>query len=202
MLAGIADVVAPPANSKVKAPPRHLRVLRAPAGLAKLEESTDKKLADLAKRAASGLSWPGKPGDTTPPLTPLTPEQEKRFTAGRESFTQICAQCHQPSGLGQEGIAPPLVDSEWVLGAPERVARIALNGVRGPIQVGKRSVDLEMPGLYALTDEQIASVLTYIRREWGHEGSPISPEIVAKVRKESVPRGQAQWTADELLQIK
>jgi mono/diheme cytochrome c family protein/glucose/arabinose dehydrogenase len=202
MLAGIADVVAPPANSKVKAPPRHLRVLRAPAGLAKLEESTDKKLADLAKRATSGLSWPGKPGDTTPPLTPLTPEQEKRFTAGRESFTQICAQCHQPSGLGQEGIAPPLVDSEWVLGAPERVARIALNGVRGPIQVGKRSVDLEMPGLYALTDEQIASVLTYIRREWGHEGSPISPEIVAKVRKESVSRGQAQWTADELLKIK
>ena len=124
------------------------------------------------------MSWPGKPGDKTPPLTPLTPEQEKRFAAGHESFTQICAECHQPSGLGQEGVAPPLVDSEWVLGPPERLARIALNGLHGPLKVGKKTIDMEMPGLKALPDEQIASILTYVRREWGHEAGPVDPKLV------------------------
>ncbi len=202
MLAGAAEAIAPAPNPKVKTPPRRLRVLREPAGLTKMEASGDKKLAELAKRAIGGLSWPGKAGDNTPPLVPLTPVEQKRFAAGRESFGQVCALCHQPSGLGQEGIAPPLVDSEWALGSPERFARIALNGVRGPIKVGKRTVDLEMPGLYALDDEQIASMLTYVRREWGHEASPVSPELVAKVRKESAGRGQAQWTPEELLQMK
>jgi mono/diheme cytochrome c family protein len=202
MLAGAVEAIVPPANSKIKTAPRRLRVLREPVSLTKLESSGDKKLADLAKRAIGGLSWPGKAGDNTPPLKPLTPVEQKRFAAGREAFGQICAQCHQPSGLGQEGIAPPLVDSEWALGSPERFARIALNGVRGPIKVGRRTVDLEMPGLYALDDEQIASMLTYVRREWGHEASPISPELVAKVLKESAGRGQAQWTPEELLQIK
>jgi mono/diheme cytochrome c family protein len=68
--------------------------------------------------------------------------------------------------------------------------------------VGKTTTDLEMPGLYALPDEQIASVLTYVRREWGHEGSPVATEDVVRVRKASVDRGQLQWTAEELLQLR
>jgi mono/diheme cytochrome c family protein len=204
MLAGIVEAVAPPSVTGKGKPVviRRLRLLREPAGLATLLKSTDKKVSELAKKAESGLSWPGKPGDNTPPLTPLTPEQQKSFAAGRETFSTICAQCHQPSGLGQEGVAPPLVDSEWVLGPVDRLARIALNGLHGPIKVGKTTTDLEMPGLYALPDEQIASVLTYVRREWGHEGSPVATEDVVRVRKASVDRGQLQWTAEELLQLR
>jgi mono/diheme cytochrome c family protein/glucose/arabinose dehydrogenase len=204
MLAGIVEAVAPPASNGKGKPivVRRLRLLHGPAGLTKLLASPDRKVVDLAKKAEAGLSWPGKPGDDTPPLTPLNPEQQKLFTAGRETFSQICAQCHQASGLGQEGVAPHLVDSEWVLGSPDRLVRIALNGVHGPIKVGKQTVDLEMPGLYALPDDQIASVLTYVRREWGHEGGPISPAEVAKIRSASADRGQTQWTADELLQVK
>jgi mono/diheme cytochrome c family protein/glucose/arabinose dehydrogenase len=204
LLAGIVEAVAPKPAGKGKPAnvTRKLRVTRQPPGLAKLLASQDKKLAELASRAQGGLSWPGKPGDTTPPLKPLTPDQQKLFAAGRETFTTICAQCHQPSGLGQDGVAPPLVDSPWVLGSPDRVTRIALNGLHGPVVVGRKTYDLEMPGLYALPDEQIAGVLTYIRREWGHEGSPISIEEVARVRKESADRGQTQWTAGELLKIK
>ena len=33
----------------------------------------------------------------------------------------------------------------------------------------------EMPGLGVLDDEQIAAVLTYLRREWGHTAPPIDP---------------------------
>ena len=53
-----------------------------------------------------------------------------------------------------------------------------------------------------LTDEQIASILTYVRREWGHEADAIEIATVAKVRADTATRGDAQWTMDELLKIK
>jgi mono/diheme cytochrome c family protein len=199
MLAGMADALVPSAKSKVT--PRRLRLLREPPALASLLESDNKKVAELAKKAESVMSWPGKPGDTTPPLKPLTEAQQKRFAAGHDLFGQICAQCHQPSGLGADGIAPPLVDSEWALGPDERVVRIVLNGLHGPITVGKKSVELEMPGLHVMSDEQLASMLTYIRREWGHEGNPVEPETIARVRQETADRGDLQWTAEELMQL-
>jgi hypothetical protein len=37
--------------------------------------------------------------------------------------------------LGQPGLAPPLADSEWVLGPDQRLARILLHGAEGPITV-------------------------------------------------------------------
>jgi mono/diheme cytochrome c family protein len=116
-------------------------------------------------------------------------------------FGQICAQCHQPSGLGAAGIAPPLVDSEWALGPDERVVRIVLNGLHGPISVGKKTVELEMPGPHVMSDEQLASILTYVRREWGHEGEPVDPQTIAKVRQETADRGDVQWTAEELMEV-
>jgi mono/diheme cytochrome c family protein len=148
------------------------------------------------------MSWPGKPGDNTPPLTPLTAEQQKLYAAGQLLFSQTCANCHQPSGLGMDGVAPPLVDSEWVLGPQDRVCRIVLHGLHGPVTVGRKTVDMEMPALGTFTDEQIASVLTYIRREWGHEGSPVEVSEVEKVRKETAGRGDLQWTMAELLKVK
>jgi len=200
LLAGIVDAVLP--DPKSKTPARRLRMQRQPDGLEKLTSNADKKIAELANKAAGAMSWPGKPGDTTPPLVPLTTVQEKRYAAGRDLFTQLCAVCHQPSGLGQDGTAPALVDSEWVLGTEERSVRIILHGLRGPIKVGKKTVDMEMPNISTLSDEQIASVLTYIRREWGHEGKPVEPESVQRIRAATATRGDIQWTAEELLLIK
>jgi mono/diheme cytochrome c family protein/glucose/arabinose dehydrogenase len=200
MLSGVAEAVTPAPKSKIRM--RRLRMPKEPPALPVLLASKDTKLVELSERIAAGMSWPNKPGDTTPPLTPLTSPQQARFETGRVLFTQICAQCHQPSGLGQEGLAPPLVDSEWVLGPKERLARIVINGVHGPIKVGRKTMELEMPGLGALDDEQISSVMTYIRREWGHEGSPVEPKAVTDVRKETSTRGELQWTMEELLAIK
>jgi hypothetical protein len=49
----------------------------------------------------------------------------------------------------------------------------------------------------ALTDTQIAGVLTYIRREWEHGASPISTEFVARIRSENTLRSKS-WTGEEL----
>jgi mono/diheme cytochrome c family protein len=41
-----------------------------------------------------------------------------------------------------------------------------------------------MPAQDNLTDKQIADVLTYVRNAWGNKAPAVSPEEVAKIRKE------------------
>jgi mono/diheme cytochrome c family protein len=50
-------------------------------------------------------------------------------------------------------------------------------------------------------DEELASVLTYVRRSWGNVGDPVTPAQVKQVRDQT--RGRAgPWTAEELDAIK
>jgi mono/diheme cytochrome c family protein len=120
---------------------------------------------------------------------------------GRAIFQKICIACHQQDGEGKEGVAPPLAGSEWVK-APggERLVRILLNGLNGPIQVEGKTWNLVMPPWREnLDDEQIAIVLNYIRSQWGGEGAPpIKPDVAATARQESHPKPE---TSEELLRI-
>ena len=148
------------------------------------------------------MVWPGKPGVLPePPVIPLTAAQQARFDLGKQLFESSCAACHQPHGLGQEGLAPPLLDSEWVMGLDLRLARIVLHGVRGPISVKGQKFDLDMPSFGTFDDAQIAAILTYVRREWEHTVAPVEPETISKVRAENARRIEA-WTEPELLKVK
>ena len=78
------------------------------------------------------VTWPG---DVTvrqrkPVLPPLTPAQEKRLALGEAVYNVTCIACHKEDGRGQSGQAPPLVDSEWVNGPHDRLARIVLHGIK------------------------------------------------------------------------
>jgi mono/diheme cytochrome c family protein len=85
-----------------------------------------------------------------------------------------------------------------VLGKPDVLSRVIIHGLSGPIKVSGQTWNLEMPPLgAALNDEQIAGVLTYIRREWEHNGSPITAAEVAKIRTQYKDRTKS-WTMDEL----
>jgi mono/diheme cytochrome c family protein len=170
-----------------------------PAALAKLRGVVKSSggLNNLTS-LSSRLAWMGKPGAPAPPkITALTKPELARFEKGKTIFTSLCAPCHQPHGYGLDGLAPPLVDSDWVLGKPDVTAKIVLNGLGGPIKVGNRTWDLSMPPMGMLSDEDAASVLTYIRREWEHNASPIDAKFVAGVRKQSATHPNS-WTAEEL----
>jgi mono/diheme cytochrome c family protein len=120
---------------------------------------------------------------------------------GRAIFQKICAACHQQDGAGKDGVAPPLADSEWVQAASgERLVRIVLNGLNGPIQVRGKTWNIVMPPWREnLSDEEIAIVLNYIRAQWGGQGAaPIKPEVAAAARQESHPKPE---TSEELLRI-
>lgn len=156
------------------------------------------KQLKLASSLANRLVWPGKPGAPAPPvIQPLTETQTALFEKGKTIYATLCAACHQPHGFGLDGLAPPLVDSEWVLGKPEVLARIVMHGLAGPVKVSGRTYNLAMPPLPQLTDEDIAGVLTYIRREWEHTASPVETANVTKIRDQEKGR-MMMWTETEL----
>jgi len=120
----------------------------------------------------------------------LTAEEQQRFDAGRDVYKNICQACHQPDGRGQERLAANLIGSPLALGPADIPARILLNGKEGPI-------GLMPPVGQIFTDEQIAAVLTYIRREWGQAGTAVDAATVAAVRAKTASRARP-WTNDEL----
>lgn len=167
--------------------------------LAKLATIVDAKAKPALAALDARVAWPGKPGVPPPPvITPLTPNEQASFDIGKQVYGTLCTACHQPNGQGMDGLAPSLVDSEWVLGKPEVLPKIIIHGLTGPIKVNGQSWSLEMPPLgAALSDEQVAGVATYIRREWEHTASPVSLDMVSKIRNEHKSRTKG-WTAEEL----
>ena len=176
---------------------RPVKLFGESAALAKLGQSKDAAMAKVLGWFKSTVVWPGKPGVVVSVVKSLTNEEQALFDSGKQTFAGLCAACHQPTGKGLEGLAPPLADSEWVNGDPERIIKVVMHGLRGPIKVKGNNYSYDMPAAGFLTDEQIAGVLTYIRREWDHEASPVSLELVQKIRAETKGRTDA-WTEGEL----
>lgn len=121
---------------------------------------------------------------------------------GEKFYTANCATCHQADGNGQPGVYPPLAGSEYVQTEGDfresHLVLLVLHGMSGPVTVQGSTYNGAMPNWNEqLNDEQIASILTYIRQAWGNTAGPISPEGVALMRSE-VERAQP-WTMEELM---
>ncbi len=129
----------------------------------------------------------------------LTAAEAAQFNSGRRHY-RACSSCHNNDGQGQEGLGPSLVDTPWVLGSPERLIALVLQGIEGPIEVHGETWDGMMPGFAPdprLPDPAIAALLTYIRRSWGNVADPVPPELVTNVRQRTSDRVDP-WTAPEL----
>ena len=118
---------------------------------------------------------------------------------GQIQFQSYCAACHQYDGQ-RMGDAPALAGSQWVTGPASRLIRIVLHGVRGPMVVDGKTYDREMPGFgQILSDTEVASLLSYVRRQFGALSEPITAEMVSRVRAANQTRTQ-YWRVDELLE--
>ncbi|MEX2580638.1 MAG: cytochrome c [Verrucomicrobiales bacterium] len=115
-----------------------------------------------------------------------------------------CVACHQSSGLGMPGQFPPLLGSEWVDQGTKRLGAILLQGAHGPFTVAGQTYNQLMPGWGSLSDEKLAQVTTYIRREFGSlpegEDGVVTTEMMEAAREEFGGRG-TPWTEAELKEI-
>jgi len=99
-------------------------------------------------------------------------------------YESVCGVCHGPDGQGKPGQAPALAGSEWVTTKGfHRLAMIPLAGLNGPLHASGKDWNMAMaPMGAALSDADLAAVLTYIRNSWGNKAGPVAAEDVKSLR--------------------
>ena len=126
------------------------------------------------------------------------------YEKGEEIYNRegFCITCHQSDGNGLTASQfPPLADIPWVTGNEERLIKLTLKGLIGPIEVKGKTYPGQVPmtpfgGM--LNDVEIAAVLTYVRNSFGNKSSIIDPGKVKEVR-EKIKDKEGFYTAEELL---
>ncbi len=179
-----------------KGQPAPIAFAKEPEGIVMARWQAEFVACEPLRELLKWVTWPGGPNASDEEVRPLTLGEQEQFERGRTVFNDSCASCHHSSGLGEDGLAPPLRYSAWLLEDKVTPIRILLGGLDGPIKVNGKTWDLEMP-VYDASAEDVAAVLTYARREWGHGAEPISKEEVEAVLEEISER-ESVWSAEEL----
>jgi mono/diheme cytochrome c family protein len=134
------------------------------------------------------------PQQPTPPPDPMT--------LGKTLYQGNCASCHQASGAGQPGSYPPMIGSEYVTGSKEMLAAILLDGLQGPVTVKGSAYGANvMPAWANLSNDKLADIMTYIRKQWGNNADEVKSEDVAAVRSKAGARS-SPWTSPDLDKLK
>ena len=119
---------------------------------------------------------------------------------GQQAY-QRCSICHQPTGQGVPGSFPPLAGSEWATAANAALPiRLVLHGLQGAITVKGQKFNAAMPAYgtgQAMSDAEVAAVVTYVRSAWGNKASAVTAADVAKERAATASR-TTPWTAADL----
>ena len=102
--------------------------------------------------------------------------------SGEALYKMICMGCHQAEGQGIPGTFPPLAKSDYLMADKARAIETVVNGRSGRIEVNGQVYNGVMPPLGHLKDDEIASILSYVRSSWGNQGDPVSAGEVADVR--------------------
>ncbi len=113
--------------------------------------------------------------------TPKTRTQAERMELGKAVYNANCAACHQPDGRGVGGAFPPVMKSDYLMADKGRSIDVLLKGLSGKITVNGEEYNSVMPAL-SLSDDQVASVLTYIRNSFGNKGDMVKAAEVAARR--------------------
>jgi mono/diheme cytochrome c family protein len=122
---------------------------------------------------------------------------------GKVVYESVCGICHGADGAGKVGQAPALAGSDLVNAAGfNRLAHIPLAGLTGPIKVKGQDWNMSMAAMgAALPDDDLAAVLTYIRRAWGNKACAVTGDDIKTIRA-SVPKNAQPMTHDQLMQVK
>ena len=101
---------------------------------------------------------------------------------GEAVYQTYCLSCHQTDGSGVPNLNPPLIQNDWVLGPKNRLIDQVLQGSHGKVEIDGETFHNTMPPMGHLTDQQIADVITYVRKSFGNNASVATPGEVKALR--------------------
>ncbi len=135
--------------------------------------------ADLRAVAAYLKTVPGDGEGTTRAVATDDP----MMTAGAAIYRDQCSACHGLEGRGVDRLFPSLADSSMVRSSdPATLIRIVLRGARS-VATDAEPTSPGMPSYgRQLDDNQVASVLTYVRNAWGTHANAVAADMVQHTR--------------------
>ncbi|WP_338720968.1 cytochrome c [Devosia sp. XK-2] len=117
---------------------------------------------------------------------------------GQALFIDNCSGCHQLGGVGQPGLAPPLIDGPlWEnLGprSPDYLAGVLVGGLTGTISAGGQTfIGLAMPPQDWMTDAEMQAVADYVLNELNGLDADLTLDTFAAAR--AAPLSHAELRA-------
>ncbi len=128
------------------------------------------RLALIAVVAASVLAACGPGGTAAAPPSP-----------GARLYANNCLACHQKDGAGVPGVQPPLAATPVPVGDPRELLGWVLFGER-PDSLPRGQYAGVMPQFGYLSDDDLATLLSFVRSSFGNHASAITPAMVAEAR--------------------
>ncbi|MGZ5874544.1 MAG: c-type cytochrome [Bradyrhizobium sp.] len=134
--------------------------------------------SDLTAIAIYLKSLPQRNDQAAPPRA-----ESSVMTAGQAIYRDECSACHGIDGRGVPMMFPSLAQSSLAHASdPTSAIRLVLRGGRS-VATNPEPTSPGMPSYgWQLNDDQVASVLTYIRNAWQTSAAPVSAEMVGKAR--------------------
>jgi nitrite reductase (NO-forming) len=122
-------------------------------------------------------TMPSGDAEVSKPLT-----KAEKLVLGKALFASTCQACHQADGKGIEKAFPPLVKSDYFASNPQKIIQVITHGLTGPVTVNGKTFNSVMPK-QTLSDNQVASVATYVLNNFGNKGGEVQAADVDKIRK-------------------
>jgi len=141
---------------------------------------------DLRAMAVYLKSLPAKASDDAPPERTTESMRADLVRRGTQVYAEQCVDCHRSNGEGVSRAYPALARNPGVImGSTINAIRVVLNGGLPPGTAGNPRPYGMPPFAQKLSDDDVASVLTYVRNSWGNQAPAVPPADVQRYR--SVP---------------
>jgi glucose/arabinose dehydrogenase/cytochrome c5 len=138
------------------------------------------------KRTAVATSAAARPAASPKAAAPAAPAPAPAAAAadspGAKLYALACATCHMPDGSGVPGMQPALLGSKVVAGPAATVIKVLLLGPEKALPAHKPTSGNQMPQFDSLSDEEIANIVTYVRKTFGKGASAVTPAQVKAQR--------------------
>ncbi len=119
----------------------------------------------------------------------------KTLATGPALYEKNCAMCHQANGQGLDPVFPPLAKSDFLMRIANNKDRselvdIVLNGKTGKIVVNGKEYNGVMTPVSGLSDEEMATLLTYVTNTWGNKAKAFTAAEIKSIRPKLKTKGE------------